>query len=199
MLRIGLTGGIGSGKSTVAHIFELLGIPAYYADERAKWLMNEDENLKQQIIQNFGDKSYVDGKLNRSHISSIVFNDASKASLINSIVHPITIADARHWMEKQNSSYAIKEAALIFEAKAEKELDLVIGVSSPLPLRIQRIMQRDNIDEAAVLARMQKQMNEEEKMKLCDFIIENNEQDLLIPQVLALHEKILANLERVHN
>ena len=199
MLRIGLTGGIGSGKTTVAHIFEVLCIPVYYADDAAKRLMNEDENLKKKIIENFGEESYVDGKLNRSHLASIVFSNPEKTALINSIVHPITIADAKLWMEKQTTPYAIKEAALIFESKAEKELDLIIGVHSPLPLRIQRIMQRDNIDEAAVMARMQKQMNEEEKMKLCDFVIENNEKDLLITQVIAIHEKLLDNINRLHN
>ena len=199
MLKIGVTGGIGSGKTTVAHIFEVLGIPVYYADDAAKRLMNEDENLKKKIIENFGEESYVDGKLNRSHLASIVFSNPEKTAIINSIVHPITIADAKLWMQKQTTPYAIKEAALIFESKAEKELDLVIGVYSPLPLRIQRIMQRDNIDESAVMDRMQKQMNEEEKMKLCDFLIENNEKDLLITQVIAIHEQLLENLFRIHN
>ena len=199
MLKIGLTGGIGSGKTKLAHIFEVLGIPVYYADDAAKRLMNEDEHLKQQIIQHFGEESYVDGKLNRSFVASVIFSDAEKTKLINSIIHPVTIADAELWMNKQTAPYAIKEAALIFEANAEKNLDLVIGVQSPLPIRIQRVMQRDNITEEAVLARMQKQMNEEEKMSRCDFIIINNEKELLIPQVVALHEKLLENLYRIHN
>jgi dephospho-CoA kinase len=199
MLRIGLTGGIGSGKTTVANIFEVLGVPVYYADDAAKQLMNEDENLKQQIIQYFGEESYVAGKLNRTHLSSVVFSDAEKTKLINSIIHPATIADAELWMSKQTASYAIKEAALIFEAAAEKQLDLVIGVQSPLPVRIQRVMQRDNITEEAVTARMQKQMNEEEKMSRCDFVVVNDEKELLIPQVVALHQQLLDNLERVHN
>ncbi len=199
MLRIGLTGGIGSGKTTVAHIFEVLGIPVYYADNAAKLLMHEDEHLKQQIITHFGEESYVDGKLNRSYLSTVVFSDSEKTKIINSIIHPATIADAEVWMSKQTAPYAIKEAALIFEAHAEKQLDLVIGVQSPLPIRIHRVMQRDNITEEAVLARMQKQMNEEEKMSRCDFVVVNDEKELLIPQVVALHEKLLANLERVHN
>ncbi len=199
MLKIGLTSGIGSGKTTVAHIFEVLGIPVFYADDAAKQLMNEDENLKQQIITHFGEESYLDGKLNRSYLSRVVFSDAEKTNLINSIIHPATIANAELWMNKQTTPYAIKEAALIFEANAEKQLDLVIGVQSPLSLRIHRVMQRDNITEEAVLARMQKQMNEEEKMSRCDFVIVNDEVELLVPQVVALHEKLLANLERVHN
>jgi dephospho-CoA kinase len=199
MLKIGLTGGIGSGKTTVAKIFEVLGIPVYYADDAAKRLMNEDENLKQQIIQHFGEESYEAGKLNRSYLAQKVFSDAEKTKIMNSIVHPITIADAEHWMQLQTSPYAIKEAALIFEAKAEKHLDLVIGVQTPLPLRIQRVMQRDNISEEAVNARMQKQMNEEEKLSRCDFIIVNDEQELLIPKVIAIHEKLLINIAHLHN
>jgi dephospho-CoA kinase len=191
MLKIGLTGGIGSGKTTVAYIFEVLGISVYYADDAAKRLMNEDINLKKKIIDNFGEESYVDGKLNRLHISSIVFKDEAKTALINSIVHPVTIADAHHWMLQQIGPYAIKEAALIFESNAQKDLDAVIGVRAPLHLRIERIMQRDSIDEAAVHARMQKQMNDDEKMSRCNFVIENDEQQMLIPQVLLVHEKLL--------
>jgi dephospho-CoA kinase len=199
MLKIGLTGGIGSGKTTVAHIFEVLGIPVFYADDAAKVLMNEDENLKHQIIQHFGEESYVNGKLNRPYLSSVVFSDVEKTKLINAIIHPATIANADLWMSKQTAPYALKEAALIFEAGAEKYLDLIIGVSTPLALRIHRVMQRDNITEQAVQARMQNQMNEEDKMSGCDFVIVNDEKQLLIPQVIALHEKLLENLERVHN
>ncbi len=199
MLRIGLTGGIGSGKTTVAHIFEVLCIPVYYADDAAKRLMNEDDNLKQQLIQHFGEESYVEGKLNRAYLSSVVFSNTEKTSLINSIIHPATIADAEAWMLQQQADYALKEAALIFEAGAEKNLDLVIGVSAPLPIRLQRVMKRDAIDEAAVLARMQKQMNEEEKMGRCDFVVINDEETLLIPQVIAIHEQLLQNIERLHS
>jgi dephospho-CoA kinase len=199
MLKIGLTGGIGCGKTTVAHIFEVLGIPVYYADDAAKRLMNENEILKQQIIEAFGEESYSNGKINRIYLAAQVFSDPEKTKKMNSIVHPVTIADAELWMQQQTTAYAIKEAALIFEAKAEKNLDLIIGVQSPLPLRIQRVMQRDNITEEAVLARMQKQMDEDEKISRCDFVIVNDEKELLIPQVTALHEKLLANIERLHN
>jgi dephospho-CoA kinase len=199
MLKIGLTGGIGSGKTTVAHIFEVLGIPVYYADDAAKRLMNEDEKIKLQILQHFGEESYIDGKLNRNYLSTVVFSSAEKTKLINSIIHPVTIANAKVWMSKQTTQYAIKEAALIFEANAEKDLDLIIGVQAPLPLRIERVMQRDNITEAAVLSRMQKQMNEAEKINRCDFVINNDEKELLIPQVVILHKKIIQNLNNLHN
>ena len=198
MLKIGLTGGIGSGKTTVAHIFEVLGIPVYYADDAAKKMMNEDENLHNQIIEHFGEKSYVDGKLNRPFLSEVVFSDPDKTKLINSIIHPATITNAENWMQMQKAPYAIKEAALIFEANAEKNLDLVIGVSSTYEIRLQRVIIRDGIDEEAIKKRMEKQMDEKKKMDRCDFVIFNNESSLLIPQVITIHEKLLQNINRLH-
>ncbi len=198
MLRIGLTGGIGSGKTTVARIFEVLGVPVYYADEAAKKLMNLEADLKKQIIHHFGEESYSDNTLNRSFLASVVFSDPEKTKLINSIIHPATLADAASWMDLQKSPYAVKEAALIFEAGADKYLDLVIGVHAPFELRLQRAMQRDHLTEEAVLARMEKQMDGEEKMNRCDIIIDNDEKQLLIPQVIAVHEKLLRNIERLH-
>ena len=192
MLRIGLTGGIGSGKSTVARIFEVLGIPVYYADAAARKLMNEDEEIKKNIIHYFGKESYADRKLNRQYISSIVFNDKEKLELLNSLTHPATIRDANKWIQDQTSPYIIKEAALIFESGSAEHLDHVIGVYTPVPLRIQRIMQRDKIIKEEVLQRLNRQMDEDIKMRLCDFVIINDEQQLLIPQVLQLNEKLLA-------
>lgn len=191
MLKIGLTGGLGSGKSTVAQIFEVLGIPVYYADAASKRLMNEDEIIKQNLQAAFGKEVYLNDVLNTKLLADIVFTDEKKLALLNSIVHPATINDANEWMEKQTAPYAIKEAALIFESDAYKSLDYVIGVRSPKELRITRAMQRDNIARENVLARIKKQMDEEKKLKLCDFIIENDEQQMLIPQVLALHEKFI--------
>lgn len=191
MIRIGLTGGIGSGKSTVAKIFEILGIPVYYADEAARQLMNENEELKAAITKHFGEESYVRGKLNRSYIASIVFNNNEKLELLNSLTHPVTIQHAAAWMQKQNTPYIIKEAALIFETGSAEHLDYVIGVYSPKSLRIKRVMNRDGVSEEQVLKRMDRQMNEEMKMRLCDFVIKNTEQELVTPQVLALHEKFL--------
>lgn len=189
MLKVGLTGGIGSGKSTVASIFNVLGIPVYSADDAAKRLMTENEELKNNIIRSFGDKSYINGELNRKYLSAQVFNDSKKIELLNSFVHPATIKDARQWMEKQNAPYVIKEAALIFESGFHQFLDYVIGVKSPLYLRVERTMKRDNVTSDQVKARMKMQIDEEEKMGLCDFIIVNDEEEMLIPQVLALHEK----------
>ena len=192
MLKVGLTGGIGSGKSTVAKVFEVLGTPVYYADDAAKRLMNEDEELKQKIQQQFGETVYTAGKLNRKVLADIVFNAPEKLELLNKIVHPATLKDADIWMEQNRTAYSIKEAALIFESGAHKHLDYVIGITAPAPLRMLRTMQRDNISREEVMARMDKQLDETIKMKLCDFVIVNDEQQMLLPQVLELHEKLLA-------
>lgn len=197
MLRIGITGGIGSGKTTVARIFEVLGIPVYYADEAAKRLMNEDAALKQQVIGLFGNEVYENGRLNRGKLASLVFDNPEKLSLLNKVVHPVTIADAENWMcqaEKNAGhriTYAIKEAALIFESGAQDHLDFVIGVDAPADLRVQRAMSRDNVSREAVMKRMEKQMDEKQKMDLCHFIIINNEEQLLIPQVVELHSRLV--------
>ncbi|HVM88313.1 MAG TPA: dephospho-CoA kinase [Puia sp.] len=191
MLKIGLTGGIGSGKSTVAKIFEVLGIPVYYADDAAKRLMNENEGLKQQIIKHFGENAYIDGMLNRDYISSLVFNNKEKLELLNSLTHPAVIDDSEEWLTLQTSSYIIREAALVFESGINKSLDYVIGVSAPEQLRIERVMKRDHVAKEQVLARMKNQLNEDKKIQLCDFVVYNNEQQLIIPQILKLHEQII--------
>lgn len=191
MIKIGITGGIGSGKSTVAKIFETLGVPVYYADDAARRIMNENVALREAIQKEFGQDTYINQQLNRPHLASLVFGNEEKLAILNKLVHPLTIKDSEQWMQIQTGPYAIKEAALIFESEVWKGLDKVIGVSSPHELRLQRAMMRDNISKEAVVARMSKQMNEEEKMKRCDFILYNNETQLLIPQVIALHETLL--------
>ena len=192
MLKVGLTGGIGSGKSTVAKIFEVLGIPVYYADDAAKQIMNTDKELKAALIKHFGDQTYQNDELNRPWLASIVFGDTEKLKLLNSLTHPATIRDANRWIQQQTSAYIIKEAALMFESDAYKYLDKIVGVSAPVELRIKRVMERDHVTRDEVLSRMNRQMNEEEKMKRCDFVIFNDEQQLLLPQVLKLHERFLA-------
>jgi dephospho-CoA kinase len=191
MLKIGLTGGIGSGKTTVANIFEVLGIPVYYADEEAKKLMNENKALRRAIIRLFGDTAYKEGELDRSFLGELVFSDPEKLSQLNKIVHPATLEDAAQWMVRQQAPYAIKEAALIFEANLQSYFDYVIGVTAPESLRISRVIQRDHTSMEKVLKRIRQQMNEEEKIALCDFVIKNDEKEGLLPQVLKVHETLL--------
>jgi dephospho-CoA kinase len=197
MLRVGLTGGIGSGKSTVATIFSVLGIPVYYADEAAKRLMHSDEELKASLIKHFGKETYEGERLNRAYLASIVFADQEKLALLNSLTHPATIRDANLWMSRQNSPYIIKEAALLFESGANEHVDFVIGVSAPAELRIQRVMMRDKITREEVLGRLNRQLDEDEKMKRCDSVIINDEKQLLIPQVLELHERFMRSPSNV--
>ncbi len=189
MLKIGLTGGIGSGKTTIAKIFELLNIPVYYADEATKRLYHTDAALMASIKKHFGEDVYTAGELNRSKLSAIVFSDPEKLTLLNKLAHPPTIKDAEDWMSRQNAPYIIKEAALLFESGSNKGLDYVIGVRSSSELQIKRTMERDSLTKDEVIKRMQRQMNEESKLDQCDFIIDNNEQELIIPQVISLHAK----------
>lgn len=192
MLKIGLTGGIGSGKSVVANIFKVLGIPVFDTDSEAKLIMEKDQRLILSIQKLFGDESYTGKKLNRKYIASIVFNNHDKLEQLNALVHPAAILAANNWMNAQTAHYAVKEAALMFESGSASNLDYVIGVFAPKNLRIKRVTERDNLTEEQALARMARQIDEEEKMKLCDFVVVNDEQQLLITQVLQLHEKFLS-------
>lgn len=191
MLKVGITGGIGSGKSTICRIFELLGIPVYYADTKAKEIMQTDPVLISQVKQHFGENIYNGQVLDRAALGRIVFNDQEKLALLNSLVHPATIRDSDQWAAKQSAPYILKEAALIFESSSFHYLDKVICVYAPEPLRIHRVMKRDNVTRNDVLARMHKQIDESIKIKLCDFVIYNDEQQMVVPQVLALHDKLL--------
>jgi dephospho-CoA kinase len=195
MLRIGLTGGIGSGKTIVAKIFELLDIPVYYADEASKRLYHTDKELMMNIKKHFGEEVYTNDQLNRSKLAEMVFNSPEKLELLNNLVHPPTIRDAEQWMARQTTPYIIKEAALIFESGSAAGLDYVIGVTAPQSLRINRVMDRDGFSREDILSRMDKQINEEMKMRLCDFVINNDEQELIIPQVLELHASFLKMAE----
>lgn len=190
-LRIGLTGGIGSGKSTVAAIFEVLGIPVFYADALAKQLMNTDPELRQNLVAAFGEETYSNGLLNTKHLSSIVFSDAYQLDRLNAIVHPATIAASEKWITGQTTPYVVKEAALIFESGSSAGLDYAIGVWAPQELRIQRVMQRDGVTKDQVLSRINKQIDEHIKMKLCDFVLVNDDRQMLLPQVVSLHNTLL--------
>ncbi|MEO7960283.1 MAG: dephospho-CoA kinase [Ginsengibacter sp.] len=190
-LKIGLTGSIGSGKSTVAAVMEVLGVPVYYADAAAKLLMEKDPQLRSLLIAQFGENTFVSGLLNRDYLAREVFDNEEKLSLLNSLVHPVTISDAQDWMARQTAPYAIKEAALIFESGSNKYLDYIIGVQAPRDLRIKRVMERDSVSQRQVEKRMENQMDDNEKMRLCDYVIINDEQQMILPQVIAIHEELI--------
>jgi dephospho-CoA kinase len=190
-LKIGLTGGIGSGKTTVAKIFEVLNVPVYYADAASKRLYETDAALISDLKTHFGEDIYNGNVLNREKLAQAVFSDSKKLALLNRLVHPPTIKDAEAWMARQTAPYLIKEAALLFESGSVRGLDYVIGVQAPQHLRIQRAMERDNTTREAVLARIERQLDETIKMKLCDFVIRNDEQQPVLPQVLHLHQLFL--------
>lgn len=187
MHKIGITGSIGSGKSTVAHLFEVLGIPVYNADNRAKWLMNHLPDLIRAITELFGEEAYSDNMLNRPFIAAQVFQNPDKLRQLNAIVHPAVFNDFEQWCSEQTTPYVIKEAALMFESKSHEQLDEVIVVTAPENLRIQRAMQRDHATEASVRARMNNQLPESEKRTRSQYEIVNDDQHALIPQVLNLH------------
>lgn len=191
MLKVGLTGGIGAGKTTVAQIFEVLGIPVYHADQEAKRLMESDADLIKKIKDAFSELAYSNGVLDSNFLSTIVFNNKQKLELLNSIVHPFTIRDGSAWMARQSTPYAIKEAALIFESGSQGDYDRIVGVFAPPSLRIQRTIKRDHVEREKVMVRIENQMDESIKMKLCDHVLINDEQQLLIPQVMTLHQLLL--------
>lgn len=191
MYKIGVTGGIGCGKSTVLAIFEALGVPILKADQLARKIMLNDPTVRTAITKAFGADAYINNTINNAYISGIVFKDPYQLAVLNSIVHPATIKAGNEWALKQRTPYIIKEAALFFESGSSKGLDGIIGVSCPQALRIKRVMDRDRISAEQVLDRMNQQIDEGLKLKLCDWVIKNDERSLLIPQVLELHHKFL--------
>lgn len=193
MLKVGVTGGIGSGKTTVCKIFEKLGIPVYYADERAKLLMVENPALIQKIKALFGAKAYFkNGSLNRKYIASFAFTDKQKLAQLNAVVHPVVFEDTAHWQKQhENFPYTIKEAALLIESGSYKNLDKLILVTAPIEVRLQRVLRRDGLSEAAIRRRMESQMSEAEKAKYADFTINNDGSESLIRQVWTLHQQLL--------
>lgn len=195
-LRAGITGGIGSGKTTVCRIFETLGIPVYYADARAKWLIENEPALRESIAQLLGAEAYApDGTYNRRYVADQVFGNPAKLAALNALVHPAVERDSLAWHQAagvKGAPYTLKEAALMIESGSHRHLDVLIVVSAPEEIRIQRVMQRDGSDAEAVRARIRNQLPESEKTALADYLIVNDGSHLLLPQVLEIHKSLLA-------
>lgn len=189
---VGISGGIGAGKTLVSKIFSMLEIPVYNADNKARWLMTHEKRLKSEISSEFGEQSYFqDGSLNRKFLADKVFADPLLTKKINSLVHPVVQADFREWAGQQKSTYVLKEAALLFETGSFKELEFTIHVTAPKPLRMERIKQRDpHRSETQILQIMEKQWEEHKKNELADFILYNDNSRLVIPQVLQIHKTL---------
>jgi dephospho-CoA kinase len=191
MIVVGLTGGIGSGKTTIAKSFEALGVPVYIADDEAKALMNQSKVIKRKLIDLFGEMAYFEGKLNRPYLAEKIFNDKSLLSQMNGIVHPKVASHFKRWLNKQSTPYIIKEAAIIFENNLESQYDYIITVVANQDLRIRRIMKRDNASETKIKSIMRNQLSDEEKIKKSDFVITNNTLELAKSQVIEIHQQIL--------
>lgn len=192
MKKIGVTGGIGSGKTYVSEVFRSLGIPIFYADIQAKKLMISSEKLIKLLKKEFGNEIYENADLNKEKLSSIVFSDSDKLQKLNSLVHPIVKKEFSNWCKRQTSPYVIKEAAILFESNSHLGLDAVICVSSTLELRMKRLLKRDNFNEKEIKKRIENQITQEDKEKQSDYIIINDEKDLLLPQIIKIHDKLIS-------
>ena len=196
MIKVGVTGGIGSGKTTVCKLFEKMDIPVYYADIEAKKLMNSDRQLKTKIKELLGKEAYYrNGRLNRKRVASIVFNDKEKLEKLNAIVHPAVEAHGKAWFGKQKTKYAIKEAALLVENGSYKRLDYLIVVTAPVEMRIKRVVRRDKSSYNDVKLRIENQLPEIQKKKVADFIIDNSGEVSLVSQVWRIHRTLMEEVE----
>jgi len=194
MIKIGITGGIGSGKSTVCKVFKVLGIPVFEADQVARQLMNSDAKVRIQLISLFGSTVYLaDQTIDRTFLSAIVFNNPSLLAALNSIVHPAVRNAFDDWCKDQQSPYVLHEAAILFESGFYKLMDKTIAVAAVESERVQRVMKRDNTSEQQVRQRISNQWTDEQRVKLADFVISNNDNELIIPQIVEIDKKI-----RVH-
>lgn len=194
MLKIGITGGIGSGKSTVCRVFSVLGIPVFEADKVAKELMNTDDGIYEQLTALFGSDVYLpDHTINRKYLAGIVFNDKSLLAKLNGIVHPVVRSTFFNWCEAKNSPYIIHEAAILFESGFYKFMDKTIAVVTNEKERIERVMKRDGVTVEMVQERIRNQWNDQQRMELADYIIGNNDNELVLPQIIEIDKQLRVN------
>ncbi|RIY36665.1 dephospho-CoA kinase [Capnocytophaga canis] len=194
MMVVGLTGGIGSGKTTIARMFQDLGIPVYISDIEAQKIIETDPVVKRRIIKEFGELAYIDGKYNRRYIADIVFNDKHKLQKLNNIVHPALALHFQRWKDMQKSLYIIKEAAILFESGAYKQCDYIITVTAPEQERICRVVERDQVTEKLVRERMRNQWTDEERIKLSDEVVDNINIQVSLLKVKEIHSKLIKKL-----
>jgi dephospho-CoA kinase len=194
---VGLTGGIGSGKTTIAQMFKSLEVPVYNADEEAKLLMQNSAAIQQELINLLGENCYLNGQLNRSYIASQVFSDQQLLKKINAIVHPKVAAHFEQWCSKQNAPYVIKEVAILFETKSQHLFDFIITVTAPIDARIQRVMERDQKTKKEVMSVINNQLADSEKINLSNFVIFNNIFLEIKPKVYEIHNEIINKIDNL--
>ncbi|MCU0462235.1 MAG: dephospho-CoA kinase [Bacteroidales bacterium] len=193
-MKLGITGGIGSGKTSVCRVFNILGIPVFSADPEAQRIMNSDKSVISGINEIAGKDLYADGTLNRMELASIIFNDPDVLKKVNSLVHPVVFEDFIRWTEEQKSPYVIMEAAILFESGASNLVDRVATVYAPVEERIARVTRRNRLTREQVMDRIRNQMDDEMRMKMSDYVINNSENDMIIPVILKIHEDLLNHL-----
>jgi dephospho-CoA kinase len=189
--KLGITGGIGSGKTSVCRVFNVLGIPFFSADPEAKLIMDNDISIIRRINSIAGKDLYSSGSLDRMELAKLIFNDNSLLGKVNSLVHPVVFEHFRQWESKQDSPYVIMEAAILFESGADKLVDRIATIVAPIEERVDRVKHRNNLSREQVLERMRNQMDDDSRIKLSDYVIYNSENDMIIPAVLKIHEEIL--------
>ncbi len=193
-MKLGITGGIGSGKTSVCRVFNILGIPVFSADPEAQRIMNSDEKIMQGLNRIAGRNLYIDGRLNRMELASLIFNNADLLKKVNSLVHPVVFENFRVWADHQDSKYVIMEAAILFESGASRLVDRVATVFAPVNERIERVTKRNRLSREQVMERMKNQMTDEERIKMSDYVINNSENEMIIPAILKVNEDIINHL-----
>ncbi|MCX6334374.1 MAG: dephospho-CoA kinase [Bacteroidia bacterium] len=193
-MKLGITGGIGSGKTSVCRVFNILGIPVFSADIEAKKIMNSDDSVIRGINEIAGRNLYPDGKLDRMQLASLIFNNSDTLRKVNSLVHPVVFENFIQWTELQNTPYVIMEAAILFESGASNLVDRIATVYAPVEERITRVTRRNLLTREQVLERIKNQMDDETRMKMSDYVINNSENEMIIPVILKIHEDLLNHL-----
>jgi dephospho-CoA kinase len=191
VMKLGVTGGIGGGKTSVCRVFSVLGIPVFSADDEAKEVMDIDTGIILRINTIAGKNLYTGGSLDRTELAKLIFNNSSLLEKVNSLVHPVVFNRFREWEKKQNAPYVIMEAAILFESGASKVVDRIVTVVAPIEERVNRVIHRSNFTREQVMERMRNQMDDDERIKKSDYVIQNSEDDMIIPAVIRIHEDIL--------